>query len=169
MVRLKTRCNSCARLKIACDQGKPKCEYCTATNRNCVYEPAKKRGRKPASITEESFKLSPKTSTETSTISPTVASTTTFEPQFIHCQPFAADGSNIPNALAFDLNELTLEPYSNPSTHLVATEDILWSDGSEEIEEINTPKHRPIDGQLPILTDEFIYDQMPLNSVQRQL
>jgi hypothetical protein len=30
-------CSSCKRLRIKCDEKKPACEYCTATNRKCVY------------------------------------------------------------------------------------------------------------------------------------
>lgn len=41
--RAKARCFSCKTLKIKCDEGTPKCEYCLHTNRECVYP----TGRKP--------------------------------------------------------------------------------------------------------------------------
>lgn len=34
-------CSSCKKLKIKCDEQKPKCEYCTHTGRDCVYPPLK--------------------------------------------------------------------------------------------------------------------------------
>ncbi|EGV60771.1 hypothetical protein CANTEDRAFT_137246 [Yamadazyma tenuis ATCC 10573] len=40
MVR-KVRCLSCRKLKIGCDKGRPKCEYCVATGRECVYGSSK--------------------------------------------------------------------------------------------------------------------------------
>lgn len=44
MPRPGTRCNSCKQLKIGCDQRRPKCEYCIATNRECVYPVPKAKG-----------------------------------------------------------------------------------------------------------------------------
>ncbi|KAK6462080.1 hypothetical protein DFJ63DRAFT_141271 [Scheffersomyces coipomensis] len=35
--RSRNGCASCKRLRIKCDEGKPKCEYCTHTDRECVY------------------------------------------------------------------------------------------------------------------------------------
>lgn len=34
----KNKCLSCRKLKIRCDEAKPSCEYCGATNRECVYD-----------------------------------------------------------------------------------------------------------------------------------
>lgn len=33
----KNRCQSCRKLKIKCDENRPKCEYCNHTNRECIY------------------------------------------------------------------------------------------------------------------------------------
>ncbi|KAK6455960.1 uncharacterized protein RJT20DRAFT_40535 [Scheffersomyces xylosifermentans] len=35
--RSRAGCASCKKLRIKCDEAKPKCEYCTHTNRKCVY------------------------------------------------------------------------------------------------------------------------------------
>lgn len=37
MARAKVRCFSCAKLKIKCDEARPRCEYCCHTNRKCIY------------------------------------------------------------------------------------------------------------------------------------
>lgn len=44
----RNRCLSCKKLKIKCDEAKPKCEYCEHTKRECIYpDPSTiKRGRK---------------------------------------------------------------------------------------------------------------------------
>lgn len=59
--RAKTRCLSCRALKIKCDEGTPKCEYCVHTHRECVYPTGRKpRARKtPAKepSAEPSYKL----------------------------------------------------------------------------------------------------------------
>lgn len=39
-VRKINKCQSCRRLKIKCDEAKPRCEYCEATNKQCIYDGA---------------------------------------------------------------------------------------------------------------------------------
>ncbi|CAG87477.1 DEHA2D18810p [Debaryomyces hansenii CBS767] len=48
----RNRCLSCKKLKIKCDEAKPKCEYCEHTKRECIYpDPSTiKRGRKAKTI-----------------------------------------------------------------------------------------------------------------------
>lgn len=49
----RNRCLSCKKLKIKCDEAKPKCEYCEHTKRECIYPDPnmnKKRGRKPKTV-----------------------------------------------------------------------------------------------------------------------
>ncbi|KAK6462072.1 hypothetical protein DFJ63DRAFT_139205 [Scheffersomyces coipomensis] len=38
ITRSRAGCVSCKKLRIRCDQTRPKCEYCVHTNRECIYE-----------------------------------------------------------------------------------------------------------------------------------
>eukprot|EP00924_Labyrinthula_sp_SR-Ha-C_P000088 snap_masked-scaffold_39-processed-gene-0.3-mRNA-1 protein AED:1.00 eAED:1.00 QI:0/-1/0/0/-1/1/1/0/358 len=46
-IRLTKACTSCQKKKRSCDSKKPSCTRCLTSNQLCIYEVAKKRGRKP--------------------------------------------------------------------------------------------------------------------------
>lgn len=51
ITRSRGGCTNCKRLKIKCDETKPRCEYCKHTNKDCSYLPPKPRKPRTSALT----------------------------------------------------------------------------------------------------------------------
>lgn len=49
----KSKCHSCRKLKIKCNEARPTCEYCAHTNRECIYDDTCEIS--PSSVSKRSF------------------------------------------------------------------------------------------------------------------